>query len=183
MIKKVFILFAVVISLSVNTSVVLAEIPSGYSCGPSAQNPNEPCVKDNCCELDQQNADPNFKKTYSCHYNPTCASFGQIQAPGPLAGLLKTDSTGAGAISKFLSNAVILIYSIAAIVLLFMLLWGAFDWMTSGGEKEKLAAAQQRILNAIIGIILFAVAFAVLAIIGQFTGFTFFQIPIPGTLI
>lgn len=102
--------------------------------------------------------------------------FGTITPPSPLATFSK-DQTGSTGISTFLSNAILLIYSVAAIVLLFMLLWGAFDWMTSGGEKEKLAGAQQRIINAIIGIILFTVAFAILSLIGQFTGFTFFQIP------
>ena len=100
--------------------------------------------------------------------------FGQITPPSPIAGFLGTDITGAAGISKFLSNLVTLIYIVAAIVLIFMLLWGAFDWMTSEGDKEKLAAAQKRIINAVIGIILFAVAFAIIAILGQFTGFTFF---------
>jgi len=101
--------------------------------------------------------------------------FGTITPPPPIAGFIGNDQTGAEGISNFLSNAVTLIYSIAAVVLVFMLLWGAFDWMTSGGDKEKIAAAQKRILNAVIGIILFAVAFAVIAVLGQFTGFTFFS--------
>ncbi len=100
--------------------------------------------------------------------------FGSISPPPALQKFIGDDPTGAGAISKFLSNGITLIYSIAAIVLLFMLLWGAFEWMTSGGDKEKLSSAQKRIMSAIIGIILFAVAFAVIAVLGQFTGFTFF---------
>lgn len=81
---------------------------------------------------------------------------------------------GAKAISQFLSNGVTLIYSIAAIVLIVMILMGAFGWMTSGGDKEKLAAAQKRIIHAIIGIILFGVAFAIIQVLGTFTGFQFF---------
>lgn len=101
--------------------------------------------------------------------------FGTIAAPSPLAEFLKKNPTGSGAISQFLSNGIILFYSIAAIVLLFMILWGAFQWMTSGGDKEQLASAQKRILNAIIGIILFALAFAIIQVLGRFTGFTFFK--------
>lgn len=100
--------------------------------------------------------------------------FGKIEPPPAIRDFLGEDPTGAGGISKFLSNFIGLIYTVAAIVLIFMLLWGAFDWMTSGGEKDKLQAAQSKIINAIIGILLFAVAFAVIAVLGQFTGFTFF---------
>lgn len=102
--------------------------------------------------------------------------FGTITPPTPIASFIPAgDTSGTGAISKFLSNLIILIYSLAAVVLLFMLIWGAFQWLTSGGEKEQLASAQKRIMNAIIGIILFAVAFAVIAVLGKFTGFTFFE--------
>jgi len=114
--------------------------------------------------------------------NSPCASddprveckFGTITPPSPIAGFLGPDITGAEGISKFLSNLVILIYIVAAVVLIFMLLWGAFDWMISEGNKEKLQAAQNKIISAIVGILLFAVAFAIISILGQFTGFTFF---------
>lgn len=106
-------------------------------------------------------------------------TLGKISPPPALKNFLKDpagkDQTGAGAISQFLSSSIALIYSIAAIALIFMLLWGAFEWLTSGGDKEKLASAQRRILHAIIGIILFAVAFAIIRVLGAFTGFTFFK--------
>ncbi|MBI2196140.1 hypothetical protein HYU45_00865 [Candidatus Daviesbacteria bacterium] len=102
--------------------------------------------------------------------------FGTITAPSPLAGFLAKDPTGTGgAISQFLSNLVALFYSLAAIVALFMFLWAAFEWMTSGGEKEKVASARNKIIYTIIGIILLALAFAIIRIVGQFTGFTFFK--------
>lgn len=103
-----------------------------------------------------------------------CA-FGKITAPSPIAGFLEKNPTGSGAISEFLSRAVVLIFSIAAIVLIFMLLWGAFEWMTSAGDKEAIGKARSRIINALIGILLFAVAFAVIQVLGVFTGFTFFK--------
>lgn len=100
--------------------------------------------------------------------------FGKIQAPSPLANFLAVDPTGAGAISNFLSRLVALFYTLGAIVLVFMFLWAAFEWMTSGGDKEKVASARNKIIYAIIGIVLFAVAFAVIRLLGTFTGFTFF---------
>lgn len=100
--------------------------------------------------------------------------FGTIQAPNEILPLIRQGGEGAGGISLILNNLITLIYIIASIVFIFWILWGAFQWLTSGGEKEAVAAARGRITNAIIGIILFAVAFAVIQIIGTFTGFTFF---------
>lgn len=96
--------------------------------------------------------------------------FGKIQAPIPIQQL----GFGATGISTFLSNLVSLIYSLAIVVLIFMVLWGAWDWMTSEGDKEKLESAKRKLVNAFIGIILFAVAFAAIKILGTFTGFKFF---------
>lgn len=47
---------------------------------------------------------------------------------------------------------------IASLFLLIYLLWGAFDWITSGGEKERIQKAQNKITNAVIGLILVFVA-------------------------
>ncbi|MDO8573175.1 MAG: pilin [Candidatus Daviesbacteria bacterium] len=162
MIKKIFILLIIGILYSlINVFTALASDnikPTGI-CTPNIDT----CVSGYSCQFDEH------FNIYSCQ-----PVFGKIQAPAPLAGFLKDNPTGASAISQFLSNFVVLIYAAAAIVLIFMLLWGAFEWMVSGGDKEKLSSAQKRIINAFIGILLFAVAFAVLQVLGQFTGFKFF---------
>ena len=135
-------------------------------------NTDTKCVTGFDCQFD------NASKTNLCLKSTAASVFGKIKPPPAIAGFLSTlgatDPTGAAGIGKFLSNLIILIYPLAAIVLIFMLLWGAFDWMLSEGNKEKLAAAQNKIISAIIGILLFAVAFAIIAVLGQFTGFTFF---------
>lgn len=104
--------------------------------------------------------------------------FGEIKPPQELLPFIREGGQGAGGISLFFSNLVVLIYIVASIVFVFMLLWGAFEWLTSGGDKEKVDAARRRLTNAFIGIILFAIAFAVLRVIGIFTGFTFFGPPV-----
>ncbi len=103
-------------------------------------------------------------------------AFGKIAAPSPIQQFLgKTDPTGTEGVSKCLSNLIAIFYTMAAVTLIFMLLWGGWDWITSEGDKEKVSSAQKKILNAIIGIILFAAAFAVIQVFGQFTGFKFFE--------
>lgn len=101
-------------------------------------------------------------------------TFGKISPPPAIAPFVNKDSTGSGGISSLLSNLIQLFYGLAAVVLIYMLLWGAYDWITSEGQKEKLESARNKIINALIGIILFAMAFAVIQVIGQFTGFKFF---------
>lgn len=44
--------------------------------------------------------------------------------------------------------------------LLGYLLYGAFLWMTSAGDPERLQQAQKTLVNAVIGFVLFAVMFA-----------------------
>lgn len=55
--------------------------------------------------------------------------FGLIMPPVPIQNL----GFGALGISNFLSNFIQLIYSIAAVVLVLMIVWGAWDWITSEG--------------------------------------------------
>jgi|SRR3989344_1018916 len=100
--------------------------------------------------------------------------FGKVQPPEALKPLV-AEKSGAAGISLFLNNSITLIYTVAAVVFVFMILWGAFEWLSSGGNKESIDSARKRIVNAIIGIVLFAIAFALLKVIGVFTGFTFFS--------
>lgn len=54
-------------------------------------------------------------------------------------------------------------FIIAGLMAMLYLLLGAFAWITSGGNKEAVDKARDKIMNAVIGIVL---VFAVLAIVG-----------------
>ncbi len=100
--------------------------------------------------------------------------FGTLKPPPELQPLVSKGA--AGGISLFLNNLITLIYEIAAILVVFMLLWGGLEWILSGGDKEKVGEARKRIVNALIGLAILAVAFAILQVFGIFTGFeTFFK--------
>ena len=100
--------------------------------------------------------------------------FGKITPPKELNPLISAGGQGAGGINIFLNNLITLIYEAAAVVVVFMLLWGGIELILSGGEKEKVGEAQKRITFALIGLVFLAVAFALLNILGIFTGFTNF---------
>ena len=83
----------------------------------------------------------------------------------------------------FITNVLTLAFGIAILVVLVMLVWGAFEWITSGGDKEAVGKARNRIINALIGLAVLAVAYALTKVAGQFLGFdlttTGFPIPTP----
>lgn len=83
-------------------------------------------------------------------------------------------------LGKFVSNIITLSFTIALLVVLVMLIWGAFEWITSGGDKEAIGKARGRIINALIGLAVLAIAFALARVAAQFLGFPdFTNLPIP----
>ena len=65
-------------------------------------------------------------------------------------------------LADILTFAIRAFFAIAGIAALFYMLIGAFGWVTSGGDKDSITAARERIQAAVVGMILIV---AVLAII------------------
>lgn len=78
---------------------------------------------------------------------------------------------GFSSLGNFITNFLTLALAVAILVVLVMLIWGAFEWITSGGDKEAVAKARNRIINALIGLAVLAIAFALARVAGQFVGF------------
>jgi ascorbate-specific PTS system EIIC-type component UlaA len=81
----------------------------------------------------------------------------------------------------FFWNALI---SIGAIMVLVFFVWGAIEWISSGGDKGKVENARNRITQAVIGLIILVGSYAIIGFIGEiFFGDTFsiLQINIPET--
>jgi len=99
--------------------------------------------------------------------------FGTIQPPpgtpgggDPIAGLGRVFSVG-----------IQLVLIVAAVLVLIQLLLASIDWVVSSGEKEKLAKAQNKIMNAGVGMLLIIVAFVVFSLItGQILGGKIIQV-------
>lgn len=88
---------------------------------------------------------------------------------------------GFGTLGNFVQNTLALLFIVAILIVLFMIVWGAFEWITSGGDKDHVAAARNRIINALVGLAVLAIAFALFQVAGQFLGFNVlnFKIPTP----
>jgi uncharacterized membrane protein len=69
--------------------------------------------------------------------------------------------------STILSFVIKFFFVIAGIAALIYLLWGALSWVTSGGDKANVEKARDKIVNAIVGILLVIVVVAVVATLEQ----------------
>lgn len=67
--------------------------------------------------------------------------------------------------SAVLSFVLKFFFLVAGLVALVYLLLGAFNWITSGGNKENIQKAQEKIQAAIIGLILIFVVLAIVAVV------------------
>ena len=70
-------------------------------------------------------------------------------------------------LGKIISTGIQLFFFLAGLAALVYLLWGAFDWIISNGEKEKLQKAQNKIQSAVIGLVLMVIVVTVLATLEQ----------------
>src|SRR4051812_15708570 len=94
----------------------------------------------------------------------TKSTFSIVQPPGT-GPMVKGDTSTV--LSTLMTNAITTIFVISAIAIVVMVLWGAFEWIASGGNKEKLGAAQKRITTALIGAAVLALSFVVLKVLGE----------------
>jgi uncharacterized membrane protein len=78
---------------------------------------------------------------------------------------------GPHALSSIITLALDLAVLIAVIVCLFSLVLSGFNWITSEGDKQKVANARQRLAFSIIGLIVVLMSFAIINLI-----YTFFLI-------
>jgi len=110
----------------------------------------------------------------------TSGVIGKIKPP--VNSDLYTNTDVNASLGKLISTGIQLFLFVAAIATLIYMMLGAFDWITSSGEKEKISKAQNKIQSAAIGLLLIVVVLVVFNVLmgtvlgGQFgigEGFTF----------
>src|SRR3990167_3992325 len=88
--------------------------------------------------------------------------FGTVNKP-PGSEFVGNDPVqGLGNLIAFFIQIILFIGGLAALL---YLLWGAFDWVSSQGEKEKLAKAQNKMTSAVIGLLLMVAAFTIFSFV------------------
>lgn len=85
----------------------------------------------------------------------------------PILGNLQKQ-TGQGFFAAFLPAAVSVAFIIGALLFFAYFVWGAIEWIISGGDKQKLESARSRITNALIGLVILFASFAIITLIQNF---------------
>jgi len=73
-------------------------------------------------------------------------------------------------LTKIVSNVLAIITIIAGVGFLFYFIFGAVNWITSGGDAQKAAAARNTILNAVIGLVITVIAYPAILLISKLAG-------------
>lgn len=68
---------------------------------------------------------------------------------------------------------------VAAIVFVFMLLWGGFKYISSGGDKAQLDSARGTITAALIGLTILFATWAIVNLVSLFFGVNIINLEIP----
>lgn len=74
---------------------------------------------------------------------------------------------------KFIASLVGIMLVIATLLALMQLLQGGIEWITSGGDKTGLENSRNRIVNALIGLVIVFGAWALYLVILRFLGLSF----------
>ena len=71
---------------------------------------------------------------------------------------------------RLIGNILSPLMVVALLILLVYLIWGAFEWLTSGGDSAKLQTARNRMLHAIVGILILSSVLALFMFVQYLLG-------------
>ena len=92
------------------------------------------------------------------------AAFADVLDSGvkPPAGSAVSPNTSIGQIVSFIVGFLL---TIAVLMALLYIIIGAFQWITSGGDKAKVESARNHIISAVIGLIIIALSFVIINVV------------------
>jgi len=86
--------------------------------------------------------------------------FGTIKPP-----ISSIPSEPTAAFGSLISAGIQLFIFVSALAMLIYMLLGAYEWIISGGDKDRLSKAQLKITNAVVGLIVVIVVLSVFCIV------------------
>jgi len=91
---------------------------------------------------------------------------GELERTGAQFGAVEGEQD----LPTIIGNIIRVVLAFMGIVLLIVVLYGGFLWMTAGGSEEKVEKAKNWIINGIIGLVIVLVAYAITSyVVGQLT--------------
>ena len=98
---------------------------------------------------------------------------GDFKTPIPA---FQPDVTGTGTaafaapFTKFLSNFIGFLTTLAGIMFLIYFIFAGLSWVTSGGDKGKVEKAKDQLTQAAIGLVVIIAAYGIVGVIGRVLG-------------
>lgn len=87
-----------------------------------------------------------------------------IEAPPEINAISKSDNV----LENIIGNAFEIIIILVVVLALIFIIFSGIQWITSGGDKQKLSAARSRLIYAIIGLIVVLLAVFIVNTLGGF---------------
>lgn len=97
----------------------------------------------------------------------------------PVLPYTQTGAIGSVVLGRLISNVIDGMLIIGVVISFIYLITGGFHWITSGGDKGNLESARNKIIHAMVGLIVLASAWAIMTLVGNFLGLDFTKLPIP----
>lgn len=94
-----------------------------------------------------------------------------ISTPQGISSLERTN------LDTILPSIITVLIVIAVLFALFFLIYGGISFITSSGDKQKVAAARQRVIFAIVGLIVVLMAYFIVNFIYGLFGLEFIHVP------
>lgn len=60
-----------------------------------------------------------------------------------------------------IANIIQIVLEFLAIIFLVLIIWSGFEWMTAGGNQEKIDQAKKRLRNSVIGLAIILMAYGI----------------------
>lgn len=150
------------------------------------------------CTNDASCTDPSFPKCYlpnDAAYTGTCVTqerFDELNSTesgggstvsefSPVEVDLKDKGYAGGGLSSIISGIIKLIFIIATLAAFGFLIFGGVEWITSGGDSGKIQSARNKIVQAVIGLLVLASTWAIMNFVVGLLGHDSFEDSVENT--
>ena len=117
---------------------------------------------------------PSFTRLVNAVADP--APIQLVPGSGPFAGIAGNANITPYEIVNLAITGVLVV---AALIFFFILVMGGIKWIMSGGDKGNVETARKQITNALIGLAIIFVAWAIIRLLSQVFGVDILTLPIP----
>lgn len=82
----------------------------------------------------------------------------------------KMPGDGGDALARYIAIIWWTIVIVGGFAVLFYMVWGAFDWIMSGSNPDRLKRAKEKMGSGVIGLILLVLSYAIVQLVSRLTG-------------